>query len=233
MDMVATNGGRTAAVPPPNPSGGVGARSSGRLARRKRSVWLIRNRPSVVTITGPSCRVTRVRGTSTGSPGQVPNDRSGRSTAWNELCAKRTANGCVSANAAAASSSSHIANNTARRSPGGVLLASGTAAATSSHRNPGTSLGFGRRRSVRRVDRAPMLPTSIVAIIEPSSVDEVLAEKRELGGHRVVVRVQEGRIVPTGKHDELCATRPFRHLDRRRGEGGRVAFARDNEQRTL
>src|SRR3954447_22883816 len=43
----------------------------------------------------------------------------------------------------------------------------------SSHRKPATSIGAGRRRSARSVERMPMSATSIVAIIEPSSIGEV------------------------------------------------------------
>ena len=95
--------GREAAVPHTRPSALRAARSAGLLARRNRSVWLIRSRPSVVTITGPLCCVTLVRGTASGRPGQAPNARSGRRTAWKPLSAKRWASGCVSANEAAAS----------------------------------------------------------------------------------------------------------------------------------
>src|SRR4051812_43544532 len=45
----------------------------------------------------------------------------------------------------------------------------------SSHRKPGTSIGAGRRRSARSVERMPMSATSIVAIFEPSSIGEVRA----------------------------------------------------------
>jgi hypothetical protein len=70
---------------------------------------------------------------------------------------------------------------------GGLLLANGTAAARSSHRKPGTSIGVGRRRKALSVESAPMSATSIVAIIEPSSVDDDLAEKRELGRYFFLV----------------------------------------------
>ena len=113
VDMNGRRAGREAAVPHTRPSALRAARSAGLLARRNRSVWLIRSRPSVVTITGPLCCVTLVRGTASGRPGQAPKARSGRRAAWKPLCAKRWASGYVSANAPAAFSSSHIASNTA------------------------------------------------------------------------------------------------------------------------
>ena len=56
-------------------SGALAARSAGLLARRNRSVWLIRSRASVMTMTGPSCCVTLVRGTASGREPSI--DRSG------------------------------------------------------------------------------------------------------------------------------------------------------------
>ena len=61
--MKGRRAGREAAVPYTRPSALRAARSAGLLARRNRSVWLMRSRPSVVTITGPLCCVTLVRGT--------------------------------------------------------------------------------------------------------------------------------------------------------------------------
>src|SRR5436190_15833409 len=162
------NGGRAAAVPHKNPSALIAARSAGRLARKNRKDCVRRSRPSVVTMTGASCCVTRLREISGGRPGQVPNARSGRSTAWNPLPTKRCASGCVSANARADASSFHIAKSTARRKPGGLKFASAAAGATSSHRSPDTSPGAGRWRSACIRDQRPRSATSMVAIIVPS-----------------------------------------------------------------
>src|SRR6266542_7152001 len=82
MDTVATNGGRTAALPQIIPSDASAARSAGRLARRNRTTWETRSRARVSTTAGPSCSTARLWGTSAGSPGHDPWARSGRKRAW-------------------------------------------------------------------------------------------------------------------------------------------------------
>ena len=163
MDTVATNGGRVAALPQTRPSWSFAAASAGRLARRNRTVWERRSRPSVMTTTGPSWGTARMLGRSRGSPGHDPKARSGFSRAW-KPSEKRRPTGSASMNRSMASSSSQNPMNPALVGRGGRDSASGANKGTCAQRSPSTAAGSGRRRSARATPDAPRSATWTLAI---------------------------------------------------------------------